>query len=337
VSKKELLTKWLEKAGTASFLEKLPRRAQLVVLNMHRIGDAAASQYDPSVFSSSVDDFDQQVNFLKKSYELLSPDDAMNLIHGKVSTKDTCVLITFDDGYRDCLDLALPVLNRHNAKAVFFIVSQYAEHQPTPWWDQVAFQAKQARGKSIVLNYPHKIEISFRENHFDRGLKQLLDLYKSPATLDAAKFMDELTQSVGAPQKSHNERLLLNWNEAKLMRSEGMEIGLHSNSHDVMSKLTEVDQLNDIKSGLELMQQRMGFSPRMFAYPDGKASSFTDGTSQIVKSLGFEVAFSFYGGCNRLPASNPHNILRTSFSPYGSLSRVRLGMALRATTGNSML
>jgi peptidoglycan/xylan/chitin deacetylase (PgdA/CDA1 family) len=337
MSKKELLTKWLEKAGTASFLERLPRRSQLVVLNIHRIGDAAASQYDPSVFSSSVEDFDQQVGFLKKSYSLVSPDEAMDLIHGRVFTKDTCVLITFDDGYRDCLDLALPVLKRHNAKAVFFLVSQYAEHQPTPWWDQVAFQAKLARGKSIVLTYPATIEISFRETHFDRGLKQLLDLYKSPATLDSERFINELIQSVGAPQQLHNQRLLLNWQEAKLMRSEGMEIGLHSNSHAVMSKLTEADQLDDIKSGLELMTERLGISPRMFAYPDGRISSFTDGTSQIVKSLGLEVAFSFYGGANRLPVNNPYDILRTSFFPYASLSRVRLGMALRATTGNSML
>ena len=337
MSKKELLTQCLESTGVIHVLEKLPRRSQLVVLNYHRIGDARSSAFDPSVFSVDQNGFDQQISFVKKVYNLISPDDALSIIGGRLKPDGTCVLITFDDGYRDCLDLALPVLKKHNAKAAFFIVSQYAEHLPVPWWDSVAFCAKQAHGRTITLNYPKKTVINLTQGEFSRGLKQILDLYKHPATLDANEFMLSLEAAVGIAGKKPSERLLLTWDEARQMRLEGMEIGLHSNSHSVMSKLTEEAQRIDIETGRDLMEKRLGFAPRMFAYPDGKMSSFTSKTGDIVRSLGFEAAFSFYGGCNLTPIINPYNVLRTSLSPYGSMSRVRLSMALSAVTAKSII
>jgi peptidoglycan/xylan/chitin deacetylase (PgdA/CDA1 family) len=337
MSKKELLTQCLEKTGVIHLLEKLPRRSQLVVLNYHRIGDASSSAFDPSVFSVDQHGFDQQVGFIKKAYNLVTPDDAIGIISGKVKPTDTCVLITFDDGYRDCLELALPVLNRHSAKAAFFVVSQYAEHQPVPWWDTVAFIAKQAKGRSITLSYPKKAVIDLSAAHFSRGLKQLLDLYKHPDTKDSDQFMSVLGLAVGLSSNASTDRLLLNWDEAKQMHQAGMEIGLHSNSHSVMSKLTDEAQRLDIETGRDLMKERLGFCPRLFAYPDGRKSSFTAQTGNIVKSLGFQAAFSFFGGCNPTPILDPYNVLRTSLSPYGSMSRVRLSMALSAVMANSVI
>jgi peptidoglycan/xylan/chitin deacetylase (PgdA/CDA1 family) len=337
MSKKELLTQFLEKTGVVYTLEKLPRRSQLVVLNYHRIGDASSSAFDPSVFSVDQDGFDKQIGFIKKAYNLISPDDSLDIITGKIKPDGTCIAITFDDGYRDCLELALPVLQRHNARAAFFVVSQYAEHQPVPWWDLVAYLAKQAQGRTITLSYPKSLKIDLSSPQFSRGLKQLLDLYKHPDTRDPEEFMQALNAAIGLPEKTTTDRLLLNWDEAKQMHLAGMEIGLHSNSHAVMSKLSGQAQRIDIETGRDLMRERLGFSPRVFAYPDGRTSSFTLETSNIVQSLGFQAAFSFYGGCNATPIANPYNVLRTSLSPYGSMSRVRLSMALSAVTAKSVI
>jgi peptidoglycan/xylan/chitin deacetylase (PgdA/CDA1 family) len=337
MSKKELLTQCLEKTGVVYALEKLPRRSQLIVLNYHRIGDASSSAFDPSVFSVDQDGFDKQIGFIKKAYNLVTPDDSLDIITGRTKPDGTCVAVTFDDGYRDCLELALPVLQKHNAKATFFVVSQYAEHQPVPWWDLVAYAAKQALGRTIALTYPKNINVDLSDSQFSKGLKQLLDLYKHPDSKDPEKFMIALNTAIGLPEKTRTDRLLLNWDEAQQMHKAGMEIGLHSNSHAVMSKLSGQAQRIDIETGRDLMRERLGFTPRVFAYPDGRTSSFTAETSDIVKALGFQAAFSFYGGCNALPITNPFNVLRTSLSPYGSMSRVRLSMALSAVTAKSVI
>jgi peptidoglycan/xylan/chitin deacetylase (PgdA/CDA1 family) len=337
MSKKEFLTQCLEKTGVVYTLEKLPRQSQLIVLNYHRIGDASSSAFDPSVFSVDQEGFDKQIGFIKRTYNLVTPDDSLDIITGRAKPDGTCVAVTFDDGYRDCLELALPVLQSHNAKAMFFVVSQYAEHQPIPWWDLVAYAAKHAKGRIITLTYPTRIKIDLNAAEFSRGLKQLLDLYKHPDTKVPEEFMNALNAATGLPEKTNTDRLLLNWNEAKQMHLSGMEIGLHSNSHAVMSKLSGQAQRIDIETGRDLMRERLGFTPRVFAYPDGQTASFTAETGSIVKSLGFQAAFSFYGGCNSTPIHDPYNVLRTSFSPYGSMSRVRLSMALSAVTAKSVV
>jgi peptidoglycan/xylan/chitin deacetylase (PgdA/CDA1 family) len=337
VAKKELLAQGLEKTGILNLLEALPNRSQLIALNYHRIGTATESQYDPNVFSEDAQGFDQHLRILKKKFNVVSPDEALSYINGSEKPQGTCVLVTFDDGYRDCVDVALPIMKKHGVRGVFFVVSQYAEKQPVPWWDEVARLVKAAEGKKITLTYPHELHLEFSAASQLKNIKILLNLYKNPETKDTDFFLQNLSSCIGLPLKNFDQKLLLGWDDAKLMQKAGMEIGLHSNSHAVMSKLSKNQQFDDIVAGKSLMTERLGKAPRMFAYPDGRQSSFTNETMQVVKDLGFEAAFSFYGGCNPSPSSHPFNVLRTSIEPYSSQARIRLSTTLSAITARSNL
>ena len=53
--------------------------------------------------------------------------------------------MTFDDGYLDNHDVALPILVKHGVRAVFFLATDYIERRRLFWWDRVSSARARAR------------------------------------------------------------------------------------------------------------------------------------------------------------------------------------------------
>ena len=72
---------------------------------------------DKSNLSLSLDDFEKQLKFLNKNgFQTISFD-------GIDKNKKKQIIITFDDGYKDTYQFALPILKKYNFKATCFLVS----------------------------------------------------------------------------------------------------------------------------------------------------------------------------------------------------------------------
>ena len=82
---------------------------------------------DKSNLSLSIDNFEKQINFLKKSGFETTSFDKIN------DNKKKQILITFDDGYKDTFQHALPILKKYNFKATCFLVSSLIGKKNT--WD----------------------------------------------------------------------------------------------------------------------------------------------------------------------------------------------------------
>ena len=80
-----------------------------LVVNYHRIGNAEESIFDRGVFSTTEDQFDMQMAFLKRNFDVISPHD---LPVARRMGRGRYVIVTFDDGYRDNYEKAFPILKR---------------------------------------------------------------------------------------------------------------------------------------------------------------------------------------------------------------------------------
>ena len=149
MSKRERFAQTLNATGVLRLMETLPSKPQLLTVNHHRIGDRDQTSFDPGVFSASQDGLEEQLNFLKKNYDVIAPRDVGTLISGARPQSSTAVLLTFDDGYLDNYELALPVLEACDVEAVFFLVPSFLDNPYTPpWWDEIAKMTRQAVGKT---------------------------------------------------------------------------------------------------------------------------------------------------------------------------------------------
>src|SRR3954471_22574664 len=90
-------------------------RRRLIVFNYPRIrpnDPHFTAGFDPNVYGPTQDVFERQVEWLSRHRKILSEDDLLEAIERRKLPDERCSMITFDDGYRDNYDLALPILKR---------------------------------------------------------------------------------------------------------------------------------------------------------------------------------------------------------------------------------
>ena len=78
------------------------------------------------------DIFEEQISFLKKKFKILSLNDLKKHIEQKKN--DFAISITFDDGYLDNINLALPILEKYNVPATIFVITRFLEKKDFMWW-----------------------------------------------------------------------------------------------------------------------------------------------------------------------------------------------------------
>ena len=115
-----------------SFNVKNPNR--IVILMYHKITDSIPSDE----YERNITDFENDLKYFRdQKYQILSMDDLPLVKAGITELISDGIVITFDDGYDDSYDMALPLLDQYRMPAVFFIVTEWMETQGFMTWPEV--------------------------------------------------------------------------------------------------------------------------------------------------------------------------------------------------------
>jgi peptidoglycan/xylan/chitin deacetylase (PgdA/CDA1 family) len=331
--KREWLARGLRWSGTTSLLSRLPVRDSLLVLNYHRIGNPDDDLFDPSVFSATGEDFDEQISHLKRAASLVTLEEALGFVSGGNETARGCrVLITFDDGYRDNYDIAYPILRSHGVQGVFFLATNMVGSCLVPWWDRISWLMKTAHRRRFALSFPLKLMVDIDRNGLPESLQAVLQLYKKQENSDPARFMRELMEEAKSEEVPETERRFLSWDEAREMNRGGMAIGSHAMSHAVLSQLTPQRQFEELSGARSILQEEVGSEVDVLAYPVGHRESFSGETQRIAREAGYRGAFSHYGGTNLRGRTSVFDIKRMKVVRQ-SMGRFRVQTAVCRATG----
>ena len=121
------------------------------ILNYHRIcPDNNSSSYSDELAVSETK-FKEQLIYLKKNYKLVCLDELLNF---KKDNKPK-VSITFDDGYKDNLTYAMPILTELNVPATIYVVTKSFEEGFNAWWYELQDYIWQ-NSKNIKFTYNKK-------------------------------------------------------------------------------------------------------------------------------------------------------------------------------------
>lgn len=100
----------------------------------HRVNN-----YDPNCLSTRTDVFEETLSILRDEYNVISLSTLLEILTQNKQLMPDTVIITFDDGYRDNILIAAPLLKKYNLPATFFVTSQYiGTKRMFPWDDQCA-------------------------------------------------------------------------------------------------------------------------------------------------------------------------------------------------------
>lgn len=308
MNKLDLAANALRWSGGGAALRNTPVWHGVLVLNYHRIGNPDASDYDRDVFSARQESFEQQVAFLKRNFEVITPGDLPAV---RDRGRGRVVMITFDDGYRDNFDLAFPILSAHNVPATFFICTGFIDDPRVAWWDEIAWMIRTSDVPALPAGEWFSAEVSLEDADRTEAIRGALRRYKELSGQRTGGYMDFLREATGRHSgPGTGADLWMTWDMIRRLHEAGMTIGAHTVRHQLLGRLPEAEQEREIVECRDRIAAEIGQAPRAFAYPVGSKTAFTEATKSLLQKHGFESAFSFYGGFQRLDPFDPFDIRR---------------------------
>jgi peptidoglycan/xylan/chitin deacetylase (PgdA/CDA1 family) len=259
---------------------------RLSILIYHRV----LPEKDP-LFPGEVNafQFDRQLRLLQSFMNFVSLSDAVNGLQcGTLPPRAVCV--TFDDGYADNAEVALPILRKLGIPATFFVATGFL-NGGRMWNDSVIEMVRRAPGP--VLDF-RRVDLGYFEvgtiPQRQQAIATLISTLKYQPFEDRAVQIDRMRDLLPIDLPSN---LMMTTAQVVQLRDGGMEIGGHTANHPILARLSPSHVRREIASGKELLEDILGEAVRFFAYPNGKpGQDYLSEHVGIVKDLGFEAAVS---------------------------------------------
>lgn len=177
--------------------------------------------------------------------------------------------MTFDDGYADNVERALPLLEAHGARATFYLTAGLMESRRAPWWDELVHRLEAGAGGAARFERegepPLVLELGSRAGRA-AALHALLPSFRATPERQAA-LLESLGRASGA--RGAAPCLLATWPQAARLAEAGMEVGAHTLGHPWLSLLEPAHQRAEIVESAALIERRLGVRPAGLAYPGG--------------------------------------------------------------------
>lgn len=268
-------------------------KAKLAILIYHRV----FANPDPlSPGEPTISEFDWQMAALRRHFNPLPLSEAaIRLETGTLPAR--AISVTFDDGYADNYELALPILRKWGISATFFIATGFL-NGGRMWNDTVIETVRAARGGHLDLNEMDlgKYVIDTKQDRRDT-IRSLLSQLKYLSPPERQERIHLLAKSVG---KCLPGNLMMTSEQVKLMRSAGMEIGAHTVSHPILTRLPLPEAEREILQSRDQLEGLLGDGVTSFAYPNGRPGEDYDRSHvEAVRKAGFKVCVSTSWGCSR--------------------------------------
>ncbi len=280
----------------------------LTVLTWHRISErdlhgAEKPSFDPCVIDADAGAFEEQIAFVSRHFSLIGIDDVRAWAGGASLPKNP-LLATFDDGYRECHDVVLPILKRHGARATFFIATSYVTERRLFWWDQLAYLLLRSPRARIEISYPHRIVFDIAANR-GAAIRAAQRVVKDTAALDLPRYLDGVAEASGtsfgeALEHELADRLIMSWDQVRALRAAGMDVQSHTRTHRVLQTLSPQQLRDELAGSRADLEQELGEPVRTLAYPTGRPIDSRSSIARAVREAGFDVGFSNSGGVNAL-------------------------------------
>jgi peptidoglycan/xylan/chitin deacetylase (PgdA/CDA1 family) len=306
VGARQRLVDALDRAGLLRGVMQLRRFAPFPIVGVvtfHHIHDTAGDPsypYDPDVADATPEQFRRRLELLARIGTPIGMEELMRGLEGAPLPPNP-VMITFDDGYRSCHDVALPILRELGIPATFFVSTSFVTERRMYWWERTALAVRAAPRKRVRLTYPAPIEIDVDDPNARRLLNGLI---KDTKGIDIARFLTELYAALDvewspALDAAHAERMIMTWDQARALERAGMRVESHTRHHHVLETLDDDGLRDELEQSRFELERELGHAVHAIAYPVGRRVQQLR-ILMAVAAAGYRLGFANSNGINVL-------------------------------------
>src|SRR6185312_13718127 len=249
-------------------------------------------------------------------FDIVSLDEALERIGAKTPGKPF-VVFTFDDGYRDNLRYALPILRHHGCPFTLYVPTALVDGVGEVWWQ--ALEDIVAMQKAIAVRTENGETDYFSCGTLEEKRRVYDALYWRMRTMpehDRVEFIHELARQYGFDLAAQCRELIMDWAALKAFANERLcTIGAHTVHHYELAKLAPEEAASEIEESLRVLRAQFGTLPRHLSYPIGGPASAGPREFAVARDLGLASGVTTRpGGLYPANAAAPHALPRISLN-----------------------
>jgi peptidoglycan/xylan/chitin deacetylase (PgdA/CDA1 family) len=205
--------------------------------------------------------------------------------------------ITFDDGYRDNLTHAAPILRRYGLPATIFLATGLIGTGVTSWFDRLSVALKLTKVESVRTSWGATLILRDRAARL-AALDRALGYLKTLGDDELQRVLDRLLEALDVPGAMTPKNLMLDWADVRALSGLGFDVGGHTVGHVILSRVSDERAWAEIRGSSEAIEACLGAKPTAFAYPNGRPEDYTRSTIDLVRRAGFAWAVTTRFGLN---------------------------------------
>lgn len=264
----------------------------------------------------------RQCAHIARHYQIVSLTDIGRYLREGISLPDNALAVTVDDGNRDFLLNAYPVFVAHKIPVTVFVVSGFLDGNLWLWWDQIRYVIERSRRTFFELPLsPGRPPVRFAIATPEQREQAISTITQSVKLLSNAERKQTLNGSLSAlldvelPQEPPPHLAPMNWSEVRQIVENGFEVGAHTVTHPVLSRIRDPQELlREIEQCKRRMEEEVRRPVLHFCYPYGHWEDFNDQTLEVLERCHFQTAVTAQHGLN-YRGTHPFKLARLSVEP----------------------
>lgn len=258
------------------------RAGSLVTLMYHRVlpADSPARATEQPAMYVSPQTLNLHLSELKRHVEIVHLEDWLRRARAGAPLPHLACAITFDDGWRDNLEFALPVLRRHGAPATIFLVSGYIGSTRQFWPGELTALVRRAFGQPESVVFPPALQSLVEPVLAEAGSRGELLATDTDRVIDGAKRLDEalirglIAEAAAGCAHPADTREVLDEEEIGQLAGTGLvRFGSHTATHyRLAGRLPPEILKREIVQSRARLQDICGQPIEVFCYPNGETS-----------------------------------------------------------------
>lgn len=291
---KDLCKRLVYACGLLGLYHRLRNAGSLTVVMFHRTLDPADPRWrscDPD-YTVSVDVLRHSLDFFRRHYRTVSLQQVLEARRGGARLPRRALLITFDDGWADNADYALPELRRAGLPALMFVVADAVGRRQPFFQERIIAAWRGGR-----LQVPALAEALARRGVEGLPREDTIDALRA-ALAALERLKPAVREALLAPYAAALDdglRHMVEVEDLRRLQREGVALGLHGKTHVPMTRAEDLDA--ELAGAREILAERLGAAAAVaMSFPHGL---YDDAIAARARGAGYELVFT------SVPVLNP--------------------------------
>jgi peptidoglycan/xylan/chitin deacetylase (PgdA/CDA1 family) len=240
--------------------------------------------------------FERLMTFIASRYHAVPLARVVDWLEGRTTLPERAVVVTFDDGYRNVLTNAAPVLKRLGIPATLFVAADFVRHGEMLWTDRLLSALYLTREPRLMMEHATiSMDVSLASDADKVAAnRSLLAACKKLPDHERIALLDFIIEKLEVDEA----RLSAAWpdhapaspEELRRLPELGVEVGSHTCSHAIVSRMTPEQMANELFESKQFIEDSVGRPCDHFSYPNGGPTDFDATTRRHVIDAGYRSA-----------------------------------------------